>query len=83
MVSVSECIENQSICSVFEKEQIKGSNVGNVFIVQVADYVANALYSKYEFGNSIYNNLLESNLGHVNPYQCVNLFNISYLCGSH
>ena len=22
-------------------------------------------------------------LGHVNPYQCVNLFNISCLCGSH
>lgn len=39
--------------------EYKDSDAGDAFIIQAADYVANALYSKYEFSNDIYSNILE------------------------
>jgi len=42
--------------------EYKDSDAGDAFIIQAADYVANAVYSKYEFGNDIYSNLLESKI---------------------
>ena len=38
--------------------EYKDSDAGDAFIIQAADYVANALYSKYEFSNDIYSNIL-------------------------
>lgn len=38
--------------------EYKDSDAGDAFIIQAADYVANALYSKYEFDNDIYSSLL-------------------------
>ncbi len=39
--------------------EYKDSDAGDAFIVQAADYVANALYGKYEYGDSLYSDLLE------------------------
>lgn len=39
--------------------EYKDSDAKDAFIIQAADYVANALYSKYEFGNDIYSRLLQ------------------------
>lgn len=42
--------------------EYKDSDAGDAFIIQAADYVANALYNKYEYGNNIYSNLLNSKI---------------------
>lgn len=34
------------------------SDAGDAFVVQAADYVANAIYAYYEYGNNIYKNIL-------------------------
>lgn len=41
------------------------------FLLQAADYVANAIYSKYEYNNDIYSNLLNSKINIVQhfPYK--------------
>lgn len=39
--------------------EYKDSDAGDAFIIQAADYVANGLYSKYEYNNSIYENLIK------------------------
>ena len=38
--------------------EYKDSDAGDSFIIQAADYVANALYSKYEYNNDIYTDLI-------------------------
>ena len=38
------------------------SDAGNAYIVQAADYVANALYTYYEYNNSLYTNLITPKL---------------------
>lgn len=40
--------------------EYKDSDAGDAFIIQAADYVANALYNKFEYGNRIYADILES-----------------------
>ena len=37
--------------------EYKDSDAKDAFIIQAADYVANALYSKYEYKKDIYANL--------------------------
>lgn len=51
--------------------EYKDSDAGDAFIIQAADYVANALYSKFEFRNTIYSNLLETkiNVKQLFPYK--------------
>ena len=39
--------------------EYKDSDAGDAFIIQAADYVANAIYTKYEEGNSIYADLMK------------------------
>lgn len=39
--------------------EYKDSDASDAFIIQAADYVANALYSKYEYNNEIYANILD------------------------
>lgn len=39
--------------------QYKDSDANDAYIIQAADYVANALYNKYEFNNSLYSDLLD------------------------
>lgn len=38
--------------------EYKDSDAGDAFIIQAADYVANALYNKFEYGNDIYADIL-------------------------
>lgn len=38
--------------------EYKDSDAGDAFIIQAADYVANALYNKFEYGNDIYANIV-------------------------
>ena len=38
------------------------SDAGDAYVVQAADYIANALYAKYEYGNNRYFNLIKSKL---------------------
>ena len=38
----------------------KDSDAGDAFIIQAADYVANAIYNHYEYNNSIYKNLMDA-----------------------
>ena len=40
--------------------EYKDSDAGDAFIIQAADYVANALYTKYEYENCLYSDLLVS-----------------------
>jgi hypothetical protein len=39
--------------------EYKDSDAGDAFIVQAADYVANALYNKYEYKNNMYSDIIE------------------------
>ena len=39
--------------------EYKDSDAGDAFIIQAADYVANAIYTKYEEDNSIYSELMD------------------------
>lgn len=39
--------------------EYKDSDASDAFIIQAADYVANALYSKYEYGNNIYSDIIK------------------------
>lgn len=38
------------------------SNANDAYIIQAADYVANAIYSYYEYGESIYYNILKNSI---------------------
>lgn len=60
--------EGLDVCINFE---YKDSDAGDAFIIQAADYVANALYSKYEYDNDIYTNLIKDNINIVQhfPYK--------------
>ncbi len=51
--------------------EYKDSDADDAFIVQAADYVANAIYSKYEYNNNVYSNLLNSKINIVQhfPYK--------------
>jgi len=40
----------------------KDSNAGDAYIVQAADYVANAIYTYYEYGNDLYINQIDGNI---------------------
>ena len=42
--------------------EYKDSDAGDAFIIQAADYVANALYCKYEYDNNTYSNILSSKI---------------------
>lgn len=39
--------------------EYKDSDAGDAFIIQAADYAANALYNQYEYDNTIYSNILK------------------------
>lgn len=47
--------------------EYKDSDAGDAFIIQAADYVANALYNKFEYGNDIYADIVKPVL---NETQC-------------
>ena len=51
--------------------KILDSNAKNAYVVQAADYVANALYSKYEYGEHMYSNIFDGKLRTVEhfPYK--------------
>lgn len=51
--------------------EYKDSDAGDAFIIQAADYVANALYAKYEYGNGIYEKLIRKKVNIVQhfPYK--------------
>ena len=60
--SFSEYIK---LCLLYDKGfdieldiQLLDSDANNAYIVQAADYVANSLYSHYEYENSLYTSLL-------------------------
>ncbi|MDY6329457.1 MAG: DUF3800 domain-containing protein [Lachnospiraceae bacterium] len=42
--------------------EYKDSDAGDAFIIQAADYIANALYCKYEYDNDIYVKLIEKKI---------------------
>lgn len=44
------------------------SDAGDAFIVQAADYVANAIYCKYEFNNNLYINVMQKSIRHVEEF---------------
>lgn len=44
------------------------SDAGDAFIVQAADYVANAVYSKYEFNNDLYIKVMQKAIKHVEKF---------------
>ncbi len=39
--------------------EYKDSDAGDAFIIQAADYVANALYNKFEYDNNMYSDIIE------------------------
>ena len=45
----------------------KDSNAGDSYIVQAADYVANSIYTFYEYGNSLYKEQIDSKI-HIADY---------------
>ena len=51
--------------------EYKDSDAGDSFIIQAADYVANALYSKYEYNNDIYTDLIREKINIIQhfPYK--------------
>jgi hypothetical protein len=51
--------------------EYKDSDAKDAFIVQASDYVANALYGKYEYGDDVYSKLLDDKLNIVQhfPYK--------------
>lgn len=51
--------------------EYKNSDAGDAFIIQAADYVANALYANYEYKNEIYENLIRKKVNIVQhfPYK--------------
>lgn len=51
--------------------EYKDSDAGDAFIIQAADYVANALYGKYEYNDVSYSKLFDSKLNVVQhfPYK--------------
>lgn len=42
--------------------EYKDSDACDAYIIQAADYVANAVYSEYEYGNCIYTDILKSKI---------------------
>jgi hypothetical protein len=48
--------------------EYKDSDAHDAYIIQAADYVANALYSYYEYGNNEYSNLLKSKTNIVQKF---------------
>ena len=51
--------ENLDVSIHFE---YKDSDAGDAYIIQAADYVANAIYSKYEYGSCIYTDIIASSV---------------------
>ena len=51
--------------------EYKDSDAGDAFIIQAADYVANALYNKFEYSNSMYSDIITPVLNEVQnfPYK--------------
>lgn len=51
--------------------EYKDSDAGDAFIIQAADYVANGLYAKYEYGNDVYGDIMEPKVNVVQhfPYK--------------
>lgn len=51
--------------------EYKDSDAGDAFIIQAADYVANALYNKFEYGNDIYADIVKPVLNETQyfPYK--------------
>ena len=51
--------------------EYKDSDAGDAFIIQAADYIANALYINYEFQNNIYKSLIKPKINIVQhfPYK--------------
>jgi len=51
--------------------EYKDSDAGDAFIIQAADYVANALYNKFEYGNDIYADVISPVLNQIQyfPYK--------------
>ena len=44
------------------------SDAGDAYVVQAADYVANAVYTYYEFNNALYHDILRSKLYKVEKF---------------
>ena len=44
------------------------SDASNAYIVQAADYIANALYTKYEYGNTIYSDLFDNQIMYTSHF---------------
>ena len=44
------------------------SNATNAYGIQAADYVANALYTKYEFSNNTYTNIITSKIDKIQTF---------------
>lgn len=60
---------------LYEKElklninfEYRDSNAKNAFVIQAADYVANALYSYYEYGNALYSTVIQPKVNIVRFY---------------
>lgn len=51
--------------------EYKDSDANDAFIIQAADYVANALYGKYEYGDEIYSDIITSKISQIQlfPYK--------------
>lgn len=69
-ISSRDSLKDYIIADIlYEKEldidihfEYKDSDAGDAYIVQAADYVANALYSKYEYDNSIYSDIIRNSV---------------------
>ena len=44
------------------------SNAKDAYIVQAADYVANAIYAKYEYGQSLYFDIIKDSFNIVEEF---------------
>lgn len=56
-----ELIYNRNINASIAVEYIN-SNANDAYVIQAADYVANAIYTKYEYGNSLYYDILTNKI---------------------
>lgn len=48
--------------------EYKDSDAGDAFIIQAADYVANAIYSKYEYNNTIYSDIISPIINEIQQF---------------
>lgn len=51
--------------------EYKDSDAGDAFVIQAADYVANGLYTSYEYNNDTYKNIIKKNVNIIQhfPYK--------------